>query len=46
LAYGYDRESAALSRDALEQLLNSLVRDPAIEKADVLAHSTGNFLVL
>jgi esterase/lipase superfamily enzyme len=45
-AYGYDRESAALSRDALEQLLNSLMRDPAIEKADILAHSMGNFLVL
>jgi esterase/lipase superfamily enzyme len=45
-AYGYDRESASLSRDALEQLLNTLVRDPAIEKVDILAHSMGNFLVL
>jgi esterase/lipase superfamily enzyme len=45
-AYGYDRESAALSRDALEQLLNALVRDPAIEKVDILAHSMGNFLLL
>ena len=42
-AYGYNRESAALSRDALEQLLNALVRDPAIEKVDILAHSIGNF---
>lgn len=27
-------------------MLNSLVRDPAIEKVDILAHSMGNFLVL
>jgi len=45
-AYGYDRESASLSRDAFEQLLNMLVRDPAIGKVDILAHSMGNFLVL
>jgi esterase/lipase superfamily enzyme len=45
-AYGYDRESASLSRDAFEQLLNMLVRDAAIEKIDILAHSMGNFLVL
>jgi esterase/lipase superfamily enzyme len=46
LAYGYDRESAALSRDAFEQLLNMLVRDPAVGKIDILAHSMGNFLTL
>jgi len=45
-AYGYDRESASLSRDAFEQMLNMLVRDPAIVKIDILAHSMGNFLVL
>jgi esterase/lipase superfamily enzyme len=45
-AYGYDRESASLSRDAFEQLLNMLVRDPKIGKVDILAHSMGNFLVL
>ncbi len=45
-AYGYVRESASLSRDAFEQLLNMLVRDPAIGKIDILAHSMGNFLVL
>jgi esterase/lipase superfamily enzyme len=27
-------------------MLNLLVRDPAIEKVDILAHSMGNFLVL
>ena len=45
-AYGYDRESASLSRDAFEQMLNMLARDPAIESVDILAHSMGNFLVL
>ena len=45
-AYGYDRESASLSRDAFEQLLTMLVRDPAVENIDILAHSMGNFLVL
>ena len=45
-AYGYDRESATLSRDAFEQLLNMLVSDPAVGKIDILAHSMGNFLTL
>ena len=45
-AYGYDRESASLSRDAFEQMLNMLARDPAIESVDILVHSMGNFLVL
>jgi esterase/lipase superfamily enzyme len=45
-AYGYDRESANLSRDAFEQLLDMLVRDPAVREIDILAHSMGNFLVL
>jgi esterase/lipase superfamily enzyme len=45
-AYGYDRESASLSRDAFEQLLNMLVHDPAVAKVDILAHSMGNFLAL
>ncbi len=45
-AYGYDRESANLSRDAFEQLLAMLVRDPAVQEIDILAHSMGNFLVI
>jgi len=45
-AYGYDRESANLSRDALEQLLDMLIGDPAVREVDILAHSMGNFLVL
>jgi esterase/lipase superfamily enzyme len=35
-----------LSRDAFEQLLNMLARDPAVENIDILAHSMGNFLTL
>lgn len=45
-AYGYDRESANLSRDAFEHLLDMLVRDPAVREVDILAHSMGNALVL
>jgi esterase/lipase superfamily enzyme len=45
-AYGYDRESVIISRDAFEQLLEMLVRDPAVREVDILAHSMGNFLVL
>jgi esterase/lipase superfamily enzyme len=46
LAYGYDRESATLSRDAFEQLLTMLISDPAVGKIDILAHSMGNFLTV
>jgi esterase/lipase superfamily enzyme len=45
-AYGYDRESATLSRDAFEQLLTMLVSDPAVGKIDILAHSMGNFVTV
>ncbi len=46
LAYGYDRESAGLSRDALENVLVRLSRDPAVGEIDILAHSMGNWLVM
>ena len=46
LAYGYDRESANLSRDAFEHLLDLLVRDPSVSEVDILAHSMGNWLVV
>jgi esterase/lipase superfamily enzyme len=45
-AYGYDRESTTYSRDALEQALNMLARDPAVSEIDILAHSMGNSLTL
>jgi esterase/lipase superfamily enzyme len=46
LAYTYDRESANYSRDALELLLQNLVKDPAVGEIDVLAHSMGNWVAL
>src|SRR4051812_11957243 len=46
LAYGYDRESTAYSRNALEQLLNAIARDPAVGEISILAHSMGNSLAL
>src|SRR5580693_2596679 len=45
-AYTYDRESANYSRDALEDLLNSLTGLPAIMEVNLLAHSMGNWVAL
>jgi esterase/lipase superfamily enzyme len=45
-AYGYDRESTNVSRDALERVLDMVARDPAVGEIDILAHSMGNWLVL
>jgi esterase/lipase superfamily enzyme len=45
-AYPYDRESAAFSRDALEGLLDSLSRNPAVTQVSVLAHSMGGWLTM
>jgi esterase/lipase superfamily enzyme len=46
LAYGYDRESANYSRDALERLLKFLQEDKAVEEIDILAHSMGNMVAM
>lgn len=46
LAYGYDRESTAYSRNALESLLKAISRDPAVDEISILAHSMGNSLAL
>lgn len=46
LAYGYDRESASYSRDALEQLLTALATDPNVSEISILAHSMGNWVTL
>jgi esterase/lipase superfamily enzyme len=45
-AYGYDRESANYSRDALEKLLRYLAKDPKVKKISILAHSMGNWVTL
>ncbi|HQS09977.1 MAG TPA: alpha/beta hydrolase, partial [Xanthobacteraceae bacterium] len=46
LAYGYDRESASYSRDALEKLLTGLAKDPDVGEISILAHSMGNWVTL
>jgi esterase/lipase superfamily enzyme len=45
-AYAYDRDSTNYSRDALEQLLRYLAKDPQVEKISILAHSMGNWVTL
>src|SRR5271166_5383143 len=45
-AYAYDRESAILSRDALEDLLRWLSNNPQVGEVTVLAHSMGNWVTL
>jgi esterase/lipase superfamily enzyme len=45
-AYGYDRESANYSRDALENLLRWLSKNPEVGEVSVLAHSMGNWVAL
>jgi esterase/lipase superfamily enzyme len=44
--YGYDRESAMWSRDALEQVLSGLVVNPAVGRTHVVAHSIGTMLTM
>ena len=45
-AYTYDRGSADYSRDALEQLLDTLTSYPSVSEVTVLAHSMGNWIAL
>jgi len=44
--YVYDRESATYSRDALEALLQAMVKDPNVSEISILAHSMGNFVTV
>ncbi|MCC6776187.1 MAG: alpha/beta hydrolase [Hyphomicrobiales bacterium] len=44
--YGYDRESAMWSRDALEQVFSGLVTNPAVGRVHVVAHSIGTMLAM
>jgi esterase/lipase superfamily enzyme len=46
LQYGYDHDSASFSRDALERVLQALVRDPSVGEISVLAHSMGNWVTI
>jgi esterase/lipase superfamily enzyme len=45
-AYAYDRESAIYSRDALEQLLDTLASNKDVKEVNILAHSMGNWVTL
>jgi esterase/lipase superfamily enzyme len=44
--YGYDRESAMWSRDALEQVLSGLITSPAVGRIHIVAHSIGTMLTM
>jgi esterase/lipase superfamily enzyme len=46
LAYPYDRESVAFSRDDLEKALDVLAKSTGVRKIDIIAHSMGNMLTL
>lgn len=46
LDYGYDRESALYSRDALQSLLTTLIDTPTIGRVNIVAHSMGGLLTL
>lgn len=44
--YGYDRESAMWSRDALERILSRLVAHPKIGRIHLVGHSVGTMLTM
>lgn len=44
--YIYDRESALWSRDALEEMLDQLVRDPSVGAIHIVAHSMGTMVTV
>ena len=44
--YGYDRESAMWSRDALEQVFAGLMASPITGRIHVVAHSIGSMLTM
>ncbi|MGA7486591.1 MAG: alpha/beta hydrolase [Xanthobacteraceae bacterium] len=44
--YGYDRESAMWSRDALEQVIFGLITSPAVGRVHIVAHSIGTMLTM
>jgi esterase/lipase superfamily enzyme len=46
LAYGFDRESANYSRDALELVIRALATNPQVTDIDVLAHSMGAWVTI
>lgn len=45
-AYGFDRESANFSRDALEEVIWRISQDPMVSEVAVMGHSMGAWLVM
>lgn len=46
LDYGYDRESAMWSRDALERTIDSLLASPTVGTIHIVAHSIGTMVTM
>ncbi|HEY3642931.1 MAG TPA: alpha/beta hydrolase [Xanthobacteraceae bacterium] len=46
LDYGYDRDSAMWSRDALEKVLDGLMTSPTVGHLHIVAHSIGTMLTM
>jgi esterase/lipase superfamily enzyme len=46
LDYGYDRDSAMWSRDALEKVLDGLLASPTVGRLHMVAHSIGTMLAM
>jgi esterase/lipase superfamily enzyme len=46
LDYGYDRESAMWSRDALQEVFSGLIASPAVGRVHIVAHSIGTMLAM
>ena len=46
LSYLYDKESAAYSRDALEDVLHEAVQTPEVKEVSIVAHSMGAWLTM
>jgi esterase/lipase superfamily enzyme len=46
LDYGYDRESALFSRDAVEDALTALLSDGGVSRLHIVAHSMGTLLAV
>ncbi len=44
--YGYDRESAMWSRDALQQVLDGLIASPNVDRVHIVAHSIGTMVAM
>lgn len=45
-AYNYDKESTNYSRDALEEMLRRLAKEPGVGEITVMAHSMGSWLTV